>query len=348
MASTNFTTQDLLQHPSFRKWVLQHDETATAFWSEWLRTHPDQKGVVKEAAEILLAIDTQYKVPPNALADTWNRVWRTIGEAERTGRKPALVVEMKERVKPLRRWFTYAAMVAGVMIAIASAWQFFYINRKLEYRTAMGELKTIELPDHSIVRLNVNSSVRYTAHWGTSRPREIWVNGEAFFTVTHQKNNQAFIVHTNDVDIRVVGTEFNVNTRRVKTEVVLKKGVVQLEFNAGDSKGVTKPIIMKPGDMITYSATTAELSNKKVDPEDYSSWQNRVLTFSDAPIEEVIRAIQENTDVKIESTDTSLNAQTFTGSIPLNNLDVFFKTLSRSFDVKIEQTNANAYKISSN
>ena len=343
MASNEFSTQDLLQHPTFRKWVLEHDEAATAFWSAWLSEHPHQEATVKDAAEILKAIGGQ-SVPANAMADTWRRMWQTISEAERTGQRPAEIIDIR-RPNHLRRWLAYAAMAAGATIAVVSTWQF-YSDRKTEYHTAMGELKTIELPDHSEIRLNVNSTVRYAKRWSSGSKREIWLNGEAYFSVAHQ-NGQAFIVHTNDVDINVLGTEFNVNTRRIKTQVVLNTGVVQLLLN-GDHEKKTRAILMKPGDMITYSAATAELSNKKVDPQDYSSWQKRVLIYDDAKIRDVIRDVQDNMNIIIESTDTSLGTQTFTGSIPLNNIDVFFKTLSRSFDVKIEQTATNTYRISSN
>ncbi|PUZ26784.1 FecR family protein [Chitinophaga costaii] len=345
MASNKNATNQFLQLPAFRKWVLENDASAEAFWASWRQQHPEQEAELLEAAEVLRAIHAHSQVPDHAESETWARITDTIQEAELTGRFPARVVTMRSPGLS-RRWLSYAAVVAGVAIAVMIGWQLLGVREK-EYHTAMGELKTIELPDHSMVRLNVNSSVRYASRWRSSKAREVWVNGEAYFSVTHQENNQSFIVHTNDVDIRVVGTEFNVNTRRIKTQVVLNKGIVQLLLN-GEAATHEAPITMKPGDMVTYSAATAELASKKVNPGDYSSWQSRVLHFNDTPIPEVIRVLQENIGITIESSDTGLINQTFTGSIPLDNVDVFFKTLSRSFDVKIAQTSTNTYRISSN
>lgn len=340
MASSDSTMKDFLQLPAFRKWVLEPDAASNAFWAEWQQQHPDQVAELQEAVEIVRAIHAGSPVPEHAAADTWARVIASIEAAP----KKTKVVPM---ARSWKRWLAYAALVAGVAIGAVVAWQLTVV-KQVEIHTAMGELRTIELPDHSVVKLNVNSALRYSNRWPGSKPREVWLSGEAFFTVTHQTNDQAFIVHTNDVDIHVVGTEFNVNTRRIQTQVVLDKGVVQLTLNGPEAAARKAPITMKPGDMVTWSATTAALAAKKVDPEDYSSWRTRMLHFNDASIPEVIRSLQENIGITIELTDTSLNSQTFTGSVPLDNVDVFFKTLSRSFDVKIEQTATNTYRIGSN
>jgi len=62
----------------------------------------------------------------------------------------------------------------------------------------------------------------------------------------------------------------------------------------------------------------------------------------------VIRSLQDNMGITIELEDSSFSGQTFTGSIPMDNIDVFFKTLSRSFEVHIDKTGTNTYKISNN
>lgn len=335
MTFRDFTTQDYIEHPTFRKWVLEKDEAAAAFWHNWLQQNPDRKGEVVKAREVLLLISAPTHEPAAGdEKETWNRVLESIEEGK--------VVEMPQGKR--RRWLSYAAVFVGVIIA-ASAAYLFYPRPEVHFQTAMGELRTIELPDHSVVKLNVNSKIHYKDNWDRVHPREIWVEGEAFFTVTHQSNHQTFVVHTKDVDIQVVGTEFNVNTRRIKTQVVLNKGMVKLTFNQQKDK---PSITMKPGDMIVYSATTTELVNKKVDPEDYSSWQQKVLNFNETPIAEVIRSLQDNMGITIQLEDSSFSGQTFTGSIPMDNIDVFFKTLSRSFEVHIDKTGKNTYKISNN
>jgi ferric-dicitrate binding protein FerR (iron transport regulator) len=105
------------------------------------------------------------------------------------------------------------------------------------------------------------------------------------------------------------------------------------------------PIVMKPGDMVTYSATTNELTNKQVNPEVYTSWQSKRLLFTDTPIAEVIKSLQDNLGIIIELQDESLGRQTFTGTIPTDNVDVFFRILSKSLPVSVTKTGANSYRI---
>lgn len=332
MTSRDFSTEDFLQHPGFRKWVLEEDATEAAFWADWMRQHPHRQGDLLKAKELLLLIASEHTPAATDEAATWNRILDTIGGAK--------VIMLPRKRSFLRRWMPYAAAVAGIVAAVYLV-QLNYGNKEVRYDTVMGELRTIELPDHSVIKLNVNSNIRYAKSWDKSQPREIWLEGEAFFSVTHQLNSQPFIVHTNDVDIRVLGTEFNVNTRRVQTQVVLAKGKVQLKLNGPKAE----PITMKPGDMIVYSAATAALTNKQVDPEAYASWRRKELRFNEATITEVIRSLQDNMGITVELADTAIGSQTFTGTIPLDNIEVFFRTLSRSFDLQTEQTGTKTYRI---
>ncbi|GAA0554563.1 FecR domain-containing protein [Chitinophaga japonensis] len=340
MTFRDFTIEEFLQDPVFRKWVLEQDAEAANFWSAWQRQHPDKREELDKAREMLLLIGGGPSHAPAAQdeKETWDKVLQSIATA--TQHMPG---SPRIKTRSLRRWMPYAAVLSGVLIA---AFALFLLNRDstVHYATRMGEMKTIELPDHSVVRLNVNSTLRYAKDWDGNGPREIWLGGEAFFTVRHQQDNRRFIVHTDDVNIQVVGTEFNVNTRRVKTQVVLRNGVVKLTLKKAENGAV--PITMQPGDMVTYSAATAELTNKKVNPEVYASWRNRVLLFNDTPVAEVIRSLQDNLGLTILLEDEALGAQTFTGSIPMNDITVFFKTLARSFDVHIEKTGVNTYVIS--
>lgn len=344
MRFREFTISDFMQEPSFRSWVLDNDATAAAFWEEWMHSNPDKCEEVMQARQWLRVIGAPDWVPgADAATDTWNRIVQTIDKTAQSGKPGIFTLQPVVNTMKSRRWLPYAAVLAGIAVLYAAAF-FLFSGGEIHQATAMGELKTILLPDSSEVRLNVNSSVRYADKWNSEDAREVWIEGEAFFTVTHKRNHQRFIVHTRDMDVQVTGTAFNVNTRRVQTQVVLNNGVVKLALRP-HGHDTAAPIIMKPGDMITYSATTNELTNKKVDPEVYSSWQSKKLLFTDTPITEVIKSLQDNLGITIELQEESLGRQTFTGTVPTDNVDVFFKTLSRSLQVTVTKTGAHTYRI---
>ncbi|MGF6847183.1 transmembrane sensor [Chitinophaga sp. W3I9] len=344
MRFREFTISDFLQEPSFRSWVLDNNATATAFWEEWMGNNPDKRETVMQARQWLQVIGSPSWVPDAAAeADTWNRIEQTIDKTEKSGKPGIFALQPVMNTIKNRRWLPYAAVLAGIAVLYAAAF-FLFSGGEVHQATQMGELKTILLPDSSEIRLNVNSSVRYAEKWNAKDAREVWIEGEAFFTVTHKHNNQRFVVHTRDMDVQVTGTAFNVNTRRVQTQVVLNNGVVKLALRPRGSDTAAS-IIMKPGDMITYSATTNELTNKKVDPEVYSSWQSKKLLFTDTPITEVIKSLQDNLGITIELQEESLGRQTFTGTVPTDNVEVFFRTLSRSLQVTVTKTGARTYRI---
>jgi ferric-dicitrate binding protein FerR (iron transport regulator) len=344
MEFSNFTTEDFLQHTSFRQWVLEDDADGKKFWEEWLKNNPDKRHVAADAREMLLLIGggRAHTPAPQDQQETWQKVLQTIAATGESTR----MVKLPATNRNIRLWWSYAAIFAGILILTYVTFVFYGRDNKQIVSTSW-EQQTITLPDHSIVKLNVNSTLRYSHEWNNSGPREVWLSGEGYFSIQHQTGNRKFIVHTSDVDIQVVGTAFNVNTRRVQTQVVLDNGIVKLKLNAAPASSVEKqePITMKPGEMITYSVTTRQLISKKVNPEEYASWRNRVLQYNETPISEVISSLQDNLGVNIQLKDERIGQQTFTGTIPIDNLSMFFRTLERSFNVHIEQTGTGKYVI---
>jgi ferric-dicitrate binding protein FerR (iron transport regulator) len=172
--------------------------------------------------------------------------------------------------------------------------------------------------------------------------REVWLDGECFFTILHEISNAPFAVHTSDVDVQVIGTEFNVNTRRIMTRVVLNSGAVKLRLNGEGQQDLN----MKPGDMVTFSTKTNQLSRRKVNPADYNAWLDDMLVFNGTSIAEVAAVLNENLGINIQIEDQELQKELFTGSIPMSDVEIFFKTLSRSLHVVIEKKDNNNYNIS--
>ena len=125
-------------------------------------------------------------------------------------------------------------------------------------RTGYGEMKTIVLPDSSVVILNSNSSLRIPEQWSDAEGRQVWLEGEAYFQVQKQPATvRKFVVHTRQVDVEVLGTKFNVNTRRQQAVVSLEEGKVRLLVYKGDSAVLEKraPVVMRPGQVVVVNAT---------------------------------------------------------------------------------------------
>lgn len=324
MLFKDYSVQDFLHHELFRKWVISPDHDTDTFWKEWLAANPDKQETVEQARNVLFAIGFEEHEP--AVADQ-QEVWEKISATIHLGKRFSIP-----------HWWRYAAVLLGVIITAG----ILYYGEEIKYSTAYGEMKTVILPDRSVVRLNAHSSLSYRHRWLGRDSREVWFEGEGYFSIVHKINNQQFLVHTTDLNVQVLGTAFNIKTRRQKTQVVLSNGVVKLALNKTNRTGIT----MKPGDMVTYSASTEEFSNQQVNPQDYNSWLNNTLIFSNAPIREVITSLEDNLGISINIDKAGLDKETFTGSIPMDNASIFFKTLSRSYNVTIREDNTHNYTIS--
>ena len=128
-------------------------------------------------------------------------------------------------------------------------------NEEIVYSTGYGERFEIELNDGSLITLNANSEIRWSEDWEKQRNRKVILVGEAFFEVEKQ-DGIPFTVHTNDVAVEVLGTSFNIDSRKDQTDVYLEEGKINLKLlSVGDKENeIERDIIMKPGDQIKYSA----------------------------------------------------------------------------------------------
>lgn len=231
------------------------------------------------------------------------------------------------------RW---AAVFIGLLLLATGA---FWSYRRLYpadliQQTAFGKIRKLTLPDGSSVTLNGNSRLRYSPDWAEEQTREVWLDGEGFFQVTHQQNHERFIVHLpNGSTIEVLGTQFNVLARESRTKVVLNKGKIQLDVG----EQAQKKLIMKPGDLVYADVEARIYYRKRVDAAAQSAWQTGKLTFDGTSLAEVAQMLKDTYGVTIEITDPELSRQTLSGTIPNQSMSTILDGLSSLFDLRITQ-----------
>jgi len=138
------------------------------------------------------------------------------------------------------------------------------------YVTRDGEKKQVVLPDGSKVYLNEKSRLVYNEAWKEAGSRRVRLSGEAYFQVeekTHEGKPVKFVVATSNLEVEVLGTEFDVQTRMEQTRVFLNSGEVQLKIN-----GRSGPISMTPGEMVEYSLPSGEVKSSRPTRVGFISW----------------------------------------------------------------------------
>jgi ferric-dicitrate binding protein FerR (iron transport regulator) len=142
-------------------------------------------------------------------------------------------------------------------------------------------------------------------HFGGMEKRTVFLeSGEAYFKVKHNVE-QPFIVSANGVDIRVTGTEFNVNTYAKNIATTLAHGSVQVSAGA-------KVTMLQPGQQAVY--TGSEITRKEVDVDTYTAWKDGQIIFEETTLEDVMNSLGRQYDFTVEFTTPGLKERKFGGS----------------------------------
>jgi len=210
--------------------------------------------------------------------------------------------------------------------------------------TPFGKIRTVALPDGSTVTLNGNSKITYKNDWNSSGKRYLELEGEAFFKVMKTADQRKFTVKMRNAgEIEVLGTEFNVNHRPSGSRIVLRSGSIRLH----PEDNTNKAVIMKPGQLVEIRNKKPKFTDKLVNPAVYDTWTKRKLVFENTTFKEIAAMLKETYDLDVTVSNPELLEKTISGTAPINDIDIFLKALSGSFDLKINR-NQNKITITPN
>ena len=301
----------------FQSWVFNPVESTNAFWQSWMQEYSHKRSEIEEARSILLRLNfAHHDLPAQDVSHLWSQI-RKIKSSD----KPTRTLGPKH-------FFWYSAIAATLIMGFTV---FFWNSTEttIEHRTAYGETKTIILPDSSIVILNSNSLLRLASNWEQKSEREVWLVGEAFFSVIHKINNQPFKVKTSqDVAIEVLGTTFNVYHRN-QTKIVLNSGLIQLSLPMVQAN---EKIFMNPGELVEYDEK--KYIKRQVDPKIYTAWTENNLVLNRTSLRELTRMIRDNYGIEVEVKENLLD-QTISGSMPVTNAESLLQQIAKAFQLKL-------------
>lgn len=169
--------------------------------------------------------------------------------------------------------------------------------------TALGEKKTVLLPDGSTVVLNSMSSLAYVDGM-KGQTRDVELIGEAYFDVMKNKE-KPFIVKVNDLNIKVLGTKFNVDAYENESNITtsLFEGAVSVGVSDGSFE------LMSPGDETTYEKANKKLVKTQPEKiENKTAWQKNLLVFDNEKFENILKSLSREHDVIFISENATLNS----------------------------------------
>jgi transmembrane sensor len=183
--------------------------------------------------------------------------------------------------------------------------------------------------------LNGHSTLRYPAAWTPGKPREVWLDGEAYFSVQHRPDNQRFLVHTTaGFNVEVLGTKFTVSRRRDQGRVVLLSGKVRVSFHDHQHPD----LILKPGQLVeTREIKPAQpivTAFRAVHTAPYASWKDAELVLDETTIAELATRLQDTYGLEVVVATPELNQLKVTGTVPVSDLNVLLQSLEETFHLQ--------------
>lgn len=257
------------------------------------------------------------EVPEVDVVAAWSKVRETISD------KPTKTL----RLQPLMR---VAAIIAVVMTIGYFVISQFFQSPTLVRVEAADDIKELVLNDGSQVELNKSSTLVYKEGL-KGDTREVELTGEAFFNIA-KDSAKPFVIRTNAVAIKVLGTSFNVDSKvKDSVEVQVETGVVELAYNE-------QKIVLHAGETGVYYQSLGKLLKRESRVVVSQFWRNRKLNFRRTELSEIVETLNKLYDVNIRVDDVKEQHRRLNVKFEDQDIDLILDVLSNTLDLRIRET----------
>ena len=207
-----------------------------------------------------------------------------------------------------------AGYAAAICITILSTWMVMNDREPAEemvtyeeFTTPSGQRAMVKLHDGTTVWLNASSTLRYPNHFAREE-RKVELDGEAFFDVEHNEH-KPFVVSTEKLDIKVLGTKFNVFAYKGREEfnTALLEGSVKVYERMNEEKA----LFMNPNECVELKDN--KLVKRPMGNTDFLLWKEGIYAFDDVPFEDIIKKFELYYDIVITVNNSKLMKYKFSG-----------------------------------
>ncbi|MDD2437650.1 MAG: FecR domain-containing protein [Massilibacteroides sp.] len=243
-------------------------------------------------------------------------------------------LKRKERGFRFISVYKYAAAITILLISGLSLFLLYTTipNRQEEVvyskiYVANGEKESLTLSDGTQITLNSGSYLRYPSRFSGNK-RIIEINGEAFLQVHHDAEKQ-FIVRTQKVDVKVLGTSFNVKAYDEDEQVMVsvRTGKVQVDLPEASMN-------LKPDEMIILDKTSGELERRSIDSHKTTTWITGGLFFNKTNMETVAKELERCYNCNIEIENDALKKEVVYGEHSNESLESVLKAIAYAVGIK--------------
>lgn len=363
-----YDAEDYIMDVSFQRYCLGKNGKDKLFWEAWIQENPEKYDIVQQAKALYFLLNGNLNENQfTADKEAFQLIAKNHIASNPLPQTP--VTETPVRTKTLtRKLFLYgsavAASIAGIVLFVirSNEQQTRKPDFPLKYNytevSKSGERKSFQLPDGSKVMLNAGSTINISKDFNADT-REISLSGEAFFDVAHNPG-KPFVIHTSSMDVKVLGTVFNVKAypNDKLSETSLIKGSVEITLH---NKEADK-ILLHPNQKIVLPNTRdtdipAAKKSAGIDAGNFTitgltynkpdsmltevSWTENRLVFNESRLDDIVVELERWYNIKICFKDEQVQQYRFTAVFDQKNIVQVLNALqlSRRFEYKIAENN---------
>lgn len=213
-------------------------------------------------------------------------------------------------------------------------------EERLEYneiKIPNGRIFRLILSDGTVVWLNAGTRLKYPERFiKSSDERTVILEGEAFFEVAHNKE-KPFTVNTNGVNVKVLGTKFNVSA--YNGDPYINTTLLEGSLNIVDDMDTSNSIIIKPNYQASFQKENMHLLSKEVKTSDYTAWIHKKIVFDDILFEELSNKLERAYNVEFINENEEIKEERFSGQFDVEDIETILEALSASFYFEYEVNN---------
>ncbi|MCC7029872.1 MAG: FecR domain-containing protein, partial [Chitinophagaceae bacterium] len=235
--------------------------------------------------------------------------------------------------------YYYAAAAVLLAVGLFGLRYYFEPEAVIQHAPAVAAASTVihsnqttridTLSDQSVVTLNKHAALHYPKEF-SGKERRVKLEGEAFFSITPDKEKPFFIDARNNVEIRVVGTSFNVKSFDSYTEVIVETGIVEVrKFN--------KVILLHPREKARIDKEDSSIVVEKNQDKLYRYFRSKEFECDNTPLWKVVEVLNEVYGDSVVIGRSELKSLTLTTRFDNESLESILEIISETFELKVEK-----------
>jgi ferric-dicitrate binding protein FerR (iron transport regulator) len=254
-----------------------------------------------------------------------NAAWDRFKRRVENNNAPAIVV-------PFKKKFNWLRVAAVFIITVSVATVFYLVTNTKTNRLELASNDVIlndTLPDNSVVTLNKNSTLSYHQQSGIKSYRKAVLKGEGFFRVKPDKS-KPFFVEVAGIEVKVVGTSFNIKGLADVTEIIVESGVVTVSKE-------NKMVTLQKGEKLTIPRTGSIPDKKQNDDQLYNYYMSREFVCDKTPLWKLVQVLNEAYETTIIIENESAKKELLTTTFYNEPIENIVAVIAETFELTVSK-----------